>query len=237
MVKRIISIVLGVILLFALAGCTSSVKAVYREDINVALDKSMRSLIYYEYIDENGLSPIEFYWGSDFYDTYLLECEELEGYSNKEISDALLHNYSYNVKDIVLQDDDTAICTVEITNIDMSNLYDKLVETLFALVMSENQELDSGLESEEQFLEKEQGVSVNENTVNLKSKLPNFGEVFMTTLYRDSLDLKTSIVSITLKGNTNSWEVQDTQSIVDTIYGGYFSGFSDLYSMYINEVN
>ena len=239
MVKRIISAILSIFCVFSLSGCNFGVQASYREDINVALDKALRSMVYYEYVDENGLSPIEFYWGSDFYETYSLECKELQGYSNKEISDALLYNYSFEIKDVVLEDENTAVCSVEITNVDMLKLYDKLVETLLAMVISEEEEANGNENenSEEDFLEKEQGVSINGEDNMIEPVLPTFEEVFMTTLYRDSLEMITTEVSITMIGNSNSWQVQDTKSIVDTIYGGYFSKFDELYSMYINDAN
>lgn len=239
MVKRIISAILSIFCVFSLSGCNFGVQASYREDINVALDKALRSVVYYEYIDENGLSPIKFYWGSDFYETYSLECKELQEYSNKEISDALLYNYSFEIKDVVLEDENTAVCSVEITNVDMLKLYDKLVETLLAMVISEEEEANENKNenSEEDFLEKEQGVSINGEDNMIEPVLPTFEEVFMTTLYRDSLEMITTEVSITMIGNSNSWQVQDTESIVDTIYGGYFSKFDELYSMYINDAN
>lgn len=203
--KKKLSLLCLVVCFSLLAGCSF-----LREEADVALDKALYSLQFYNYRDDRDISPLEYYWGDDFYEKYKFEKEPLKDVNIDDLVLYLTMNLKYDIKEINI-DRKEAIAKIEITVTDISKLDDTLIDALYMEVMENEKE--------------------NKSYDDIA-----FSDVFMLALRIKDIPTYTKEIEIKMTSTISSWKIQNDEELLDILYGGYFTEFDSLYNRYISKM-
>lgn len=203
--KKKFSLLCLVVCFSLLAGCSF-----LREEADVALDKALYSLQFYDYVDDNNISPLKYYYGEDFYEKYDFEKEPLKEVDIKDLVLYLTINFKYDIKEINI-DGKKGVAKVEITTTDISKLDDTLIDALYMKAVENEKD--------------------NKSSENIA-----FSDIFMLALRIKDIPTYTKEVEIKMISTISSWEIENDEVLLDILYGGYFTEFDNLYNRYISKM-
>lgn len=203
--KKKFSLLCLIVCFSLLAGCSF-----FREESDVALDKALYSLQFYDYVDDNNISPLKYYYGDDFYEKYNFEKEPLKEVDIKDLVLYLTINFKYDIKEINI-DGKNGVAKVEITATDISKLDDTLIDALYMKAVENEKD-------------------------NKSSEDIAFSDIFMLALRIKDIPTYTKEVEIKMTSTISSWKIENDEALLDVFYGGYFTEFDNLYNRYISKM-
>lgn len=203
--KKKFSLLCLVVCFSLLAGCSF-----LREESDVVLDKALYSLQFYDYVDDNNISPLKYYYGDDFYEKYNFEKEPLKEVDIKDLVLYLTINFKYDIKELNI-DGKNGVAKVEITATDISKLDDTLIDALYMKAVENEKD-------------------------NKSSEDIAFSDIFMLALRIKDIPTYTKEVEIKMTSTISSWKIENDEALLDVFYGGYFTEFDNLYNRYISKM-